>query len=660
MSNRGRWDDAYKSLTQPSPYGDTASYTIAEKWLSNKSIEDWGCGKGWFKTIHQGPYLGIDGSKTPYADVITDLTSYRSACDSILIRHVLEHDQDWPAIWNNALASANRTIVLILFTPLSHEGTKELNIDSATGVPDLSPDTRTILLAALRAGKDLVHVEHMRSKTRYGQESILIFQPRTTNQTPEKIPKIIHQFWDGPDQPPTHLLNEVRHTYQAAGWDYKLWDRKAIEREFPEGRLKNQTQFEQMPEWSGKCDIARYEILHKEGGFFIDADTKPYRPIEDMFLEHEFFATYENELLRPGIVACGYMGSKPGNQLLEYIINKIALLEGNHLHPDAGQQSTRQTLAWKTVGPLLLTKAVQEARYREIAIFPSFFFIPNHYLRQREEATFNGSFKPYFDSLWGSTPGSSFRYKGGAIAKEHPKVSICTLTYQRPIHLQRLLKCIETQDYPLEKIEWIILDDSPKEAKPPSLASSTKLTIKHQVLHSKIKLGAKRNLAHKLCSGEIIVYMDDDDFYPPNRVSHAVEVLQNCDQGIAGSTLLPIYFTVDNQLWVSGPFGNNHATAGTFALTREFARSHFYDPEATCNEERSFLNNYSLPMAQLDPSKTMICISHSGNTFDKNKMRANGPTARMKPARAEDFHALLERFDPNDYKDPNLDKETIP
>ena len=40
-----------------------------------------------------------------------------------------------------------------------------------------------------------------------------------------------------------------------------------------------------------------------------------------------------------------------------------------------------------------------------------------------------------------------------------------------------------------------------------------------------MKLGRKRNLMHEKSKGEMIVYMDDDDFYPPNRVSHAVRRL---------------------------------------------------------------------------------------------------------------------------------------
>ena len=41
-----------------------------------------------------------------------------------------------------------------------------------------------------------------------------------------------------------------------------------------------------------------------------------------------------------------------------------------------------------------------------------------------------------------------------------------------------------------------------------------------------MSLGKKRNIVHEKSKGEIIVYMDDDDYYPPERVSPPVEMLQ--------------------------------------------------------------------------------------------------------------------------------------
>ena len=226
-------------------------------------------------------------------------------------------------------------------------------------------------------------------------------------------------------------------------------------------------------------------------------------------------------------------------------------------------------------------------------------------------------------------------------AKHEPLVSICTLTHNRDLFLPHLQRCIEGQRYPLDKLEWVILDDSTEYHDSLTIKSTSSLHIKYQRIKQKLPLGAKRNLSHKLCSGEIIVYMDDDDYYFPERVIHAVKVLEKSKSEIAGSTMLHIYFKHDDSLWISGPFGAKHATAGTFAMTREFALRNTYDNTAECNEERSFLKNYTLPIAQLDPLKTMVCISHQKNTFDKKRMRSRGATPRMKPAPEHESERIL-------------------
>ena len=471
------------------------------------------------------------------------------------------------------------------------------------------------------------------------------------------IPKIIHQFWDGPLQRPSELMEEWELTYRRMGWKYMLWDSRSVQELQPTKRLINQSQFDSMPEWAGKADIARYEILHNIGGIFIDADSRLLRPIDEFLLQHEAFCCFENEFIRPGLLSNGYLGSKPRSALTSSLIQAIARLEGSELHPDFNKESTDKVEAWKTTGPRLLTKVAERMQERCVAVFPSFYFIPRHYLKTHPSAHYRGSFEPFCDSLWGSTPGSEYSYAENREQNNTPLISICTITSNRKQFLPLVLKCIENQDYPLDKIEWIILDDSNEYSLKPQLNSSSGITIKYQKVGAKIKLGEKRNIAHKLCSGEFIVYMDDDDFYPPSRVSHAITVLKSSKNGIAASTILPIFFTHDQQLWISGPFGINHGTAGTFAMTREFARTHFYPKDATCNEEKEFLENYSIPLAQLNPELTMICISHMRNTFDKKKMRINGPTPRMRPAQENEFNILLASFSPEEYTRISLQGE---
>ena len=57
--------------------------------------------------------------------------------------------------------------------------------------------------------------------------------------------------------------------------------------------------------------------------------------------------------------------------------------------------------------------------------------------------------------------------------------------------------------------------------------------MKIRYFYEKRKNGSrkKRNYMHDKCSftreDDVIVYMDDDDFYPHDRVSHSVEKLVN-------------------------------------------------------------------------------------------------------------------------------------
>ena len=126
---------------------------------------------------------------------------------------------------------------------------------------------------------------------------------------------------------------------------------------------------------------------------------------------------------------------------------------------------------------------------------------------------------------------------------------------------------------------------------------------------------------HKKARGSIIVYMDDDDYYPPERVSHAVEMLQKNPAALcAGSSEMYIFFKDTNQMVQFGPYGANHATAGTFAFRKELLKEHQYNNDACLAEEREFLKGYTVPFIQLDSMKTILVFSHRHNTFDKRTL----------------------------------------
>src|SRR5262245_10132328 len=78
-------------------------------------------------------------SKTPFADKIVDLCTYRSNAPGILMRHILEHNYDWEKILISAVRSFQQEICLGIFTPFDSD-TMEIthNIKYGVYVPDLS------------------------------------------------------------------------------------------------------------------------------------------------------------------------------------------------------------------------------------------------------------------------------------------------------------------------------------------------------------------------------------------------------------------------------------------------------------------------------------------------------------------------------------------
>ena len=81
------------------------------------------------------------------------------------------------------------------------------------------------------------------------------------------IPKIIHQIWIGDkNECPKDLMDTW--TKKNGSWDHMLWNDENI------FQLINQNQFDAYRELPGKADILRYEILHRYGGLFVDADSK--------------------------------------------------------------------------------------------------------------------------------------------------------------------------------------------------------------------------------------------------------------------------------------------------------------------------------------------------------------------------------------------------
>ena len=202
-----------------------------------------------------------------------------------------------------------------------------------------------------------------------------------------------------------------------------------------------------------------------------------------------------------------------------------------------------------------------------------------------------------------------------------PFISVCTPTFNRRPFIETMIACFDSQDYPKDRMEWIIVDDG---TDPVEDLVGGHPNVKYFRFEKKMSLGKKRNTMHDKSKGDIIVYMDDDDYYPPDRVSHAVDMLTTHPAALcAGSSEMYIYFNDRKRMVQFGPYGKDHATAGTFAFKRQLLKQARYNEDACLAEEREFLKGYTIPFVQLDPMKTILVFSHSHNTMDKRKLLDN-------------------------------------
>ena len=256
-----------------------------------------------------------------------------------------------------------------------------------------------------------------------------------------------------------------------------------------------------------------------------------------------------------------------------------------------------------------------------------------------------------------------------------PMVSVCTPTFNRRPFIQTMFECFRNQNYPKNRIEWIIVDDGTDKIR--DLIEKADIPqIRYFEVKERMNLGAKRNYMHSFVKGNFVVYMDDDDYYPPDRISHAVETLQaNPNALCAGSSEIYIYFKHVQKMIQCGPYGPNHATAGTFAFRSELLNITRYEDHAALAEERAFLKDYTIPFVQLDPMKSILVFSHEHNTFDKRKMFNNShpdffkestktvddfikftSESNIKKFFMKDIDKLLEKYEPGH---PNMKPEVL-
>ena len=215
-------------------------------------------------------------------------------------------------------------------------------------------------------------------------------------------------------------------------------------------------------------------------------------------------------------------------------------------------------------------------------------------------------------------------------------VSLLTITQQsRHKCLKNLLKFINEQTYK-DIVEWVIVEGSKTEKEAAQNKefifneinineininiNEPRFLIKYIQYEAGAKLSDLRNRGNNACKGDIIVCMDDDDYYPPKRVESAVVKLQQSTKQIAGCSYAYMYHYHLDKLYKFKSFGRNHSTNNCLAYKKAYLLNHMHEAGLDRGEEMSFTNGFTAPMIQLDSEDCIVISSHGANTFDKTPL----------------------------------------
>lgn len=140
----------------------------------------------------------------------------------------------------------------------------------------------------------------------------------------KRIPKIIHQIWIGSPFPEKYKKFQQSWIKHHPDWEYRLWTDKEIKA----FNLKNKHIYDAASNFGAKSDIARYEILYRLGGLYVDTDFECLRPM-DIF--HHCFDFYTGSAYFPNCTAfMAIIGAVPYHPILKYCIETLDIKKISH------------------------------------------------------------------------------------------------------------------------------------------------------------------------------------------------------------------------------------------------------------------------------------------------------------------------------------------
>jgi glycosyltransferase involved in cell wall biosynthesis len=199
-------------------------------------------------------------------------------------------------------------------------------------------------------------------------------------------------------------------------------------------------------------------------------------------------------------------------------------------------------------------------------------------------------------------------------------IVVCTPTRNRRWSWEFSKACMLAQ---IQKPDlWIIVDNSDDDAHDWSVARDFP-NVRYTKVPGRHTVGSLRNIClaqARDTAAEYVVFWDDDDYYPPTRISSGVRALvTNPTAEIAASSHMYVLLTKENVFMEVGPFMATHGTAATYTIRRRYIDTHSF-PDKGRGEELEFTKNWTAQLIQVPAEDTIVVMGHTRNTVDKSQI----------------------------------------
>lgn len=218
---------------------------------------------------------------------------------------------------------------------------------------------------------------------------------------------------------------------------------------------------------------------------------------------------------------------------------------------------------------------------------------------------------------------------------ECPHITIVTPTYNRRKLIDIAFHNLLWSDYPIDKIEWVVIEDSDDD----NLSSSDKimqfaehtatiskkgegetkgLDLRYIPLQGKHTVAEKRNIGCEAAKNEIIIFMDDDDHYPPTSLRRRVAWLtKSPSTEVIGCTMLAMYDLVKGTSAVNvPPWGlplGARVSEASLAFKKSFWEARKFNNAVTVAEGEDWLQGREQGFLEVPPQQLIVAFSHGGN-----------------------------------------------